>query len=97
MTQEERSSILNYIAQIRSHCEGASSDISNKVITNVMRLDDQSSIMFEATRHELEEDVYSVSEGLEYMDRVIGEFEDFVNSIDCSEEEDNWEVYGTER
>nr|DAS42154.1 MAG TPA: hypothetical protein [Caudoviricetes sp.] len=97
MTQEERSSILGYIAQLRSHCEGASSDISNKVITNVMRLDDQSSIMFEATRHELEEDVYSVSEGLEDMDRVIGEFEDFVNSIDCSEEEDNWEVYGTER
>jgi len=97
MTQEERSSILSYIAQLRSHCEGASSDISNKVITNVMRLDDQSSIMFEATRHELEEDVYSVSEGLEDMDRVIGEFEDFVNSIDCSEEEDNWEVYGTER
>lgn len=97
MTQEERSSILSYIAQLRSHCEGASSDISNKVITNVMRLDDQSSIMFEATRHELEEDVYSVSEGLEDMDRVIGEFEDFVNSIDSSEEEDNWEVYGTER
>lgn len=97
MTQEERSSILNYIAQIRSHCAGASSNISNKVITNVMRLDNQSSIMLEATRCELEQDVFSVSEGLEDMDRVIGEFEDFVNSIDCSEEEDNWEVYGTER
>lgn len=97
MTQEERSSILSYIAQIRSHCAGTSSNISNKVVTNVMRLDDPSSIMFEATRCELEEDVYSVSEGLEDMDRVIGEFEDFVNSIDCSEEEDNWEVYGTER
>ena len=97
MTQEERSSILSYIAQLRSHCAGASSDISNKVITNVMRLDDQSSIMFEATRHELEEDVYSVSEGLEGMDRVIGEFEDFVNSIECSEEEDSWDVYGTDK
>lgn len=97
MTQEERSSILNYIAQIRSHCAGASSNISNKVVTNVMRLDDPSSIMFEATRCELEEDVFSISEGLEDMDRVIGEFEDFVNSIDCSEEEDNLEVYGTER
>lgn len=97
MTQEERSSILNYIAQIRSHCAGASSNISNKVITNVMRLDNQSSIMLEATRCELEQDVFSVSEELEDMDRVIGEFEDFVNSIDCSEEEDNWEVYGTER
>ena len=61
-----------------------------------MRLDDPSSIMFEATRCELEEDVYSVSEGLEDMDRVIGEFEDFVNSIDCSEEENSWEIYGTE-
>ena len=97
MTQEERSSILNYIAQIRSHCAGASSNISNKVVTNVMRLDDPSSIMFEATRCELEEDVYSVSEGLEDVERVMGEFEEFVNSLDCSEEEDNWEVYGTER
>lgn len=96
MTQEERSSILSYIAQIRSHCQGASSNISNKVVTNVMRLDDPSSIMFEATRCELEEDVYSVSEGLEDMDRVIGEFEDFVNGIDCSEEEGNWDVYGAE-
>lgn len=97
MTQEERSSILSYIAQIRSHCAGASSNISNKVVTNVMRLDDPSSIMFEATRCELEQDVFSVSEELEDMDRVVREFEDFVNSIDCSEEEDNWEVYGTER
>lgn len=97
MTQEERSSILSYISQIRSHCEGVSSNISNKVITNVMRLDSQSSIMFEATRHELEEDVYSVSEGLEGMDRVIGEFEDFVNSIECSEEEDSWDVYGANK
>lgn len=97
MTQEERSSILNYIAQIRSHCAGASSNISNKVITNVMRLDNQSSIMLEATRCELEQDVFSVSEELEDMDRVVREFEDFVNSIDCSEEEDNWDVYGAER
>lgn len=85
MTQEERSSILSYIAQIRSHCAGASSDISNKVVTNVMRLDSQSSIMFEATRCELEQDVFSVSEELEDMDRVVREFEDFVNNIDCSE------------
>lgn len=96
MTQEERSSILSYIAQIRSHCAGASSNISNKVVTNVMRLDDPSSIMFEATRCELEQDVFSVSEELEDMDRVIGEFEDFVNGIDCSEEEGNWDVYGVE-
>ena len=96
MTQEERSSILNYIAQIRSHCAGVSSNITNNVVTNVMRLDDPSSIMFEATRCELEQDVFSVSEELEDMDRVIGEFEDFVNSIECSEEEGNWEVYGTE-
>lgn len=85
MTQEERSSILNYITQIRSHCAGASSNISNKVVTNVMRLDIQSSIMFEATRCELEQDVFSVSEELEDMDRVVREFEDFVNGIDCSE------------
>lgn len=62
-----------------------------------MRLDDPSSIMFEATRCELEQDVFSVSEELEDMDRVVREFEDFVNSIDCSEEEDNWDVYGPER
>ena len=61
-----------------------------------MRLDAPSSIMFEATRCELEQDVFNVSEELEDMGRVVREFEDFVNSIECSEEEDNWDVYGTE-
>nr|DAX46133.1 MAG TPA: hypothetical protein [Caudoviricetes sp.] len=97
MTQDEKSSILNYIAQIKSSCEGVSYGISDKIVDGIRSLDDTSIHMFDVAQGDLEKDALSVADDARDMERTITGFENFVDGIDCSKEEDNWEVYGANK
>nr|DAO29300.1 MAG TPA: hypothetical protein [Caudoviricetes sp.] len=97
MTQDEKSSILNYIAQIKSSCEGVSYGISDKIVDGIRSLDDTPIHMFDVAQGDLEKDALSVADDARDMERTITEFENFVDGIDCSEEEDSWDVYGTDK
>lgn len=97
MTKDEKYSILNYIAQIKSSCEGVSYGISDKIVDGIRSLDDTPIHMFDVAQGDLEKDALSVADDARDMERTITEFENFVDGIDCSEEEDNWEVYGANK
>lgn len=97
MTKDEKDSILNYIAQIKSSCEGVSYGISDKIVDGIRSLDDTPIHMFDVVQGDLEKDALSVADDARDMERTITEFENFVDGIDCSEEEDSWDLYGTDK
>lgn len=96
MTKDEKDSILNYIAQIKSSCEGVSYGISDKIVDGIRSLEDTPIHMFDVAQGDLERDALSVADDARDMERTITEFENFVDGIDCSEE-DSWDVYGTDK
>lgn len=97
MTKDEKDSILNYIAQIKSSCEGVSYGISDKIVDGIRSLEDTPIHMFDVAQGDLEKDALSVADDARDMERTITEFENFVDGIDCSEEEDSWDVYGANK
>lgn len=97
MTKDEKSSILDYITQLKSYCEGVSDGISDKIVDGIRSLDDSPIHMFDVAQGDLEKEALSVADDVNDMARAITEFENFVDSIDCSEEEDSWDVYGTDK
>lgn len=97
MTQEEKSSILDYITKLKSYCEGVSDGISDKIVDGIRSLEDSPIHMFDVAQGDLEKEALSVADDVNDMARAITEFENFVDGIDCSEEEDSWDVYGTDK
>lgn len=97
MTQDEKSSILDYISEIKSYCDGISDSISTKVADVIPAIDDKTLKLFNVTREGLKEEAVRYDEHVRKIAEALTEFKGIIDNIECSEEEGNWEVYGTER
>lgn len=96
MTQEEKASILDYIVQIKSYCDGISDSISTQIADIIPAIDDKTLNLFNVTREGLKEEAIRYDEHVREIAKALTEFKDIIDNIDCSEEEDNWEIHGTD-
>lgn len=97
MTQEEKASILDYIVQIKSYCDGISDSISTQIADIIPAIDDKTLNLFNVTREGLKEEAIRYDEHVREIAKALTEFKDIIDNIDCSEEEDNWDVYGADK
>ncbi len=96
MTKDEKRSILGYIVQIKSYCDVIHDSISTQIADIIPAIDDKTLNLFNVTREGLKEEAVRYDEHVREIAKALTEFNDVIENIDCSEEEDNWEIHGTE-
>lgn len=85
MTQEEKSSALDLIHQLKSFCDGISDSISIQIADRIPTIDDKTLRLFNVTREGMKEEAIRFDEHVKKVARALIETKGMIDKMECSE------------